>query len=292
MKNNLLKLLFCTAILSQVSQAQEISAKKESDKTQSSIQELESVSMAESLEQLSEGKHRSENHIKRNKFRHPVETLKFFGIKPEMTVVEISPGGGWYTEILAPYLKDKGHYIAAGYDAESSVKYFSTNAKKLANKLSADPQHYSKVELTVMQAPEKLDFAKPNSADMIVSFRNTHNWAGRGYADKVYQSIFDALKLGGTFGLVQHRAGNEAPKDVSGKLGYLKMANVKAMAEKVGFKFVGESEINANAKDTKNHDGGVWSLPPSYRMGDKDKEKYTSIGESDRMTLKFVKPAE
>ena len=248
------------------------------------------VNAQNSLQEISQGKHRSEQYIARNEFRHPAETLKFFGIKPEMTVVEISPGGGWYTEILAPYLKEKGHYIAAGYDPESKINYFKRNAKKFADKLASDPKNYSKVEQTIMEAPAKLDFAKPNSADMVVSFRNTHNWAGRGHADKVYAAIFKALKPGGVFGLVQHRAGKTQPKDTSGKLGYLNTADVIAMAEKVGFKVVAQSEVNANPKDTKDYEGGVWTLPPNYGMKDKDREKYKTIGESDRMTIKFEKP--
>ncbi len=244
-----------------------------------------------SLESLAEGKHRSEQYIARNEFRNPVETLKFFGIKPDMTVVEISPGGGWYTEIIAPYLRDKGHYIAAGFDPESKVNYYKRNAKKYAEKLAKNPELYDKVELTVMQAPEKLDFAKPNSADMVVSFRNTHNWASRGHAEEVYAAIFKVLKPGGVFGLVQHRAGKVHPKDTSGKLGYLKTEEVIAMAEKAGFRVAAQSEINANPKDTKDHPEGVWTLPPNYRLKDKDREKYQAIGESDRMTIKFVKPA-
>ncbi len=244
-----------------------------------------------SLESLAEGKHRSEQYIARNEFRNPVETLKFFGIKPDMTVVEISPGGGWYTEIIAPYLREKGHYIAAGFDPESKVNYYKRNAKKYAEKLAKNPELYDKVELTVMQAPEKLDFAKPNSADMVVSFRNTHNWASRGHAEEVYAAIFKVLKPGGVFGLVQHRAGKVHPKDTSGKLGYLKTEEVIAMAEKAGFRVAAQSEINANPKDTKDHPEGVWTLPPNYRQKDKDREKYQAIGESDRMTIKFVKPA-
>ncbi len=248
--------------------------------------------MAETtLESLAEGQHRSEAYKARNEFRNPVETLKFFGIKPDMTVVEISPGGGWYTEIIAPYLREKGHYIAAGFDPESKVNYYKRNAKKYAEKLAKNPELYDKVELTIMEAPQKLDFAKPNSADMVVSFRNTHNWAGRGHADEVYAAIFKVLKPGGVFGLVQHRAGKEHPKDTSGKLGYLKTEDVIGMAKKAGFKVAEQSEINANPKDTKDHPQGVWTLPPNYRLKDKDRAKYKAIGESDRMTIKFVKPA-
>lgn len=243
------------------------------------------------LTELANGQHRSDKYIARNDFRHPVETLNFFGIKADMTVVEISPGGGWYMEILAPYLKDKGQYIAAGYDPESKIKYYSINAKKLTDKIAADPVNYSKVKVTIMEIPDKLDFAPENSADLVLSFRNTHNWSSRGQAENVYAAIYKVVKPGGFFGLVQHRAGIHQPRDTTGKLGYLKTSEIIKMAEKAGFRLVAESEINANLKDTKDYKDGVWTLPPSYRLKDKDRAKYKAIGESDRMTLKFFKPA-
>ena len=253
---------------------------------------LSQTAIAEqSLEELANGDHRNDRHKARNEYRNPVETLKFFGIKPDMTVVEISPGGGWYAEILAPYLKDKGQYIGAGYDPESKVKYFRNSAKKFAKKLSASPKLYGKAQLTVLQAPEKLDIAKENSADMVVSFRSAHAWARENHADKVFAAIYKAVKPNGVFGIVQHRANEDSSGDVSGKLGYLKQSSVIKMIEDAGFRLVETSEINANPKDTKDYKGGVWTLPPSYRLKDKDRKKYKGIGESDRMTLKFVKPA-
>ncbi len=243
------------------------------------------------LNKIANGEHRSEKNRLRNSFRHPAKTLAFFGIKKDMTVVEISPGGGWYTEILAPYLKESGLYIAAGYDPESKSDYYRKNAKKFADKLAADPANYSKTKLAIMQAPDKVDFAKNNSVDLVVSFRNTHNWASKGHAQKVYDGIFKSLKPGGVFGLVQHRAGDKLPADTSGKLGYLNPQDVIDMAKKSGFELAAQSEVNANPKDTKDHKNGVWTLPPSYALKDVDRVKYTAIGESDRMTLKFVKPA-
>jgi len=256
------------------------------------LQAVSNNVMAEDgLAKYANGKHRSEKNIARNEFRHPIKTLEFFGIKPAMTVVEITPGGGWYTEILAPYLKEKGQYIAAGYDPDSKIKYYSKNAKRFADKLAADPIHYGKVKLSVMQAPDKLDFASENSVDMVVSFRNTHNWARSSQAEAVYAAIFKALKPNGIFGLVQHRAGVHNPKDTSGKLGYLKQSDIIDMATKAGFRLIDQSEINGNPKDKRDYKEGVWTLPPSYRLGDQDRSKYEAIGESDRMTLKFVKPA-
>jgi len=242
------------------------------------------------LEQVVAAKHRTASYAERDAFRHPVETLSFFGLKDDMTVVEISPGGGWYTEILAPYLRDNGTYIAAGYDPKSKSDYYSKNAKKFMAKLEANPELYDKTVMTIMEAPDKLDIAEAGSADMVLSFRNTHNWHRRGYAASVYAAAFKALKPGGVFGVVQHRAGDKHPADTSGKLGYLKQDEVIKLAEDAGFKLAATSEVNANPKDVKNYDKGVWTLPPVYRMGDQDKEKFQAIGESDRMTLKFIKP--
>ena len=243
------------------------------------------------LAQIIAGKHRTAEYAERDSSRNPQETLAFFGIKDTMTVVEISPGGGWYSEILAPYLRDNGTYIAAGYDPQSKSNYYASNAKKYADKLAANPEIYDKTVLSIMEAPEKLDFAAPGTVDLVVSFRNTHNWHSRGYSEAVYNAIFKALKPGGVFGVVQHRAGDKQPADTSGKMCYLKQADVISLAEKAGFKLEATSEINANPKDEKNYEKGVWTLPPVLRMGDENKEHYIAIGESDRMTLKFIKPA-
>jgi len=236
------------------------------------------------------GKHRSEESSARDQYRHPIETLNFFGIKDTMTVIEITPGGGWYTEILAPFLKDNGLYIAAGYDPQSEKNYFKNKAIQFQSKLDANPEVYGKTQTSIMQAPDKLNFAKADSADMILSFRNTHNWHRSGSSEAVYTAIFKALKPGGVFGLVQHRAGHHFPLDTSGKMGYLKQSEIAKLAKKVGFKLVERSDINANPNDKRDYEKGVWTLPPSYRLKDQDREKYKAIGESDRMTLKFVKP--
>lgn len=240
---------------------------------------------------VSIGEHRSEKNIARNEFRHPVETLHFFGIQENMTVVEISPGGGWYAEILAPYLMEKGQYIAASYDPQAKLEYYRKNAKKLAEKFAADPAQYAKAKITIMQVPGKMDFAAENSADMVVSFRNAHNWAEEGNAEKAFAAIYKAVKPNGIFGLVQHRAGDKNPLDTTGKQGYLKTEDVIRMVEQAGFKLTAKSEINANNKDIKDYKEGVWTLPPTLTLKDKDRSKYEAIGESDRMTLKFVKPA-
>jgi predicted methyltransferase len=242
------------------------------------------------LEKIISSDHRSANNVIRDQFRNPQRTLEFFGIKDTMTVVELTPGSGYYTEILAPYLKDKGEYIAAGFDPEAEHEYYRKNAKRFDEKLKAAPELYGKVKVSILQPPKKLKFAEPETVDLVLSFRNTHSWANANALEEVFAEVHKALKFGGTFGLVQHRAGHLHPKDSSGKKGYLKQSKIIKVAEKMGFHLLEKSNINANEKDTRDYENGVWTLPPSLALKDKDSEKYKAIGESDRMTLKFVKP--
>ena len=244
----------------------------------------------EALKAAIDAPHRAEN-AKRDDARHPYETLTFFGIKPTMTVVELSPGGGWYTEILAPYLKDQGKLIAAGYDPQDSIAYFRDNSAQFNAKLKASPELYGNVEVTIFAPPAKLDYAKPGSADMVLTFRNVHNWVRHGdeAMKAIFQSAYDSLKPGGVFGVVEHRLPASMKQDARASNGYVHEQYVIDIAKSVGFKLAGKSEINANPSDTADHEGGVWALPPTLRNKDKDREKYQAIGESDRMTLKFVK---
>lgn len=225
----------------------------------------------------------------RDDYRHPYETLSFFGLQADQTVVELTPGGGYYTEILAPYLQEKGLYIAAGFDPNAKHPYYQKSAKNFTEKLSANPALYSKVKQRILQLPYQLDIADDNSVDLVVTFRNTHNWVSADKAEAVFTRIAQVLKPGGVLGLVQHRADSAKVKDLSGKLGYLDTKQVIQFAEKAGLTLVASSEINANKKDTKDYAKGVWMLPPVLRGGEEDKSKYLSIGESDRMTLKFTK---
>ena len=236
------------------------------------------------------GGHRTQANKARDKYRHPKETLLFFGLRPDMTVVEISPGRGWYTEILAPVLRDGGQYYAAvSAITEKTPDALKQNDADYRGMLSAAPELYGKVSLSVI-SPASRQIAPPGSADLVLTFRNVHNWAKAGTADAMFKAFYEALKSGGTLGVVEHRARPDASFQQQVDTGYMAEAYVVETAQKAGFTLVNKSEINANPKDTKDHAGGVWTLPPTLRYGEENKEKYLAIGESDRMTLKFRKP--
>ena len=233
------------------------------------------------------GTQRTPENAARDGWRHPVETLGFFGIRPDQTVVELVPGGGWYTEILAPYLRDHGRLIVAGADPQSP------GGLRQKQRFDANPAVYGRVQVGMLDAKNgRFDFGASGSADMVLTFRNTHNWVDLGEAQTraVYQAAFDALKSGGVLGVTDHRLPESRPQDAQASTGYLHQSFVVKVAESVGFRFAGSSEINANPKDDADHENGVWALPPTYANKDKDRAKYQAIGESDRMTLKFVKP--
>ena len=242
------------------------------------------------LQQAIDGNQRSEQHKSRDQYRHPLATLSFFEVEPTMTVVEIWPGGkGWYTEILAPYLKEKGVLYAAHFSANSETPYFTKNLQKFIDKTKAQPDIYSNIKITTLQPPRFLEIAPKGSADRVLTFRNVHNWMKKNQADIVFKAMYDALKPGGIHGIVEHRALAGSKQDPKALSGYVTEAHVISLAKKAGFTLFAKSEINANSKDTTNHPKGVWTLPPSLRLKDQDKEKYLAIGESDRMTLKFIK---
>jgi predicted methyltransferase len=236
------------------------------------------------------GSHRSAVNKARDVYRHPKETLTFFGLRQDMTVVELWPGsGGWYTEVLAPVLKDKGKLYAAHVDPVDAPPGGRDGLKSYKDKLAANPELYGKVDVTVLWN-KGADIAPPGSADMVVTFRNIHNWMGRDWAPQAFAAAYQALKPGGVFGVEEHRGNPAVPQDPKAASGYVNEDYAIRMIEAAGFKLVDRSEINANPKDTKDYEKGVWTLPPNYRMGDVDRAKYAAIGESDRFTLKFVKP--
>lgn len=235
---------------------------------------------------------RSEAFVARDKYRHPLQTLEFFGIKPNMTVVEVWPGQGWYTEILAPYLRTSGKYYAAT-PAASLPDASDYTKKTVANfqvKLAADPARFDRVIVTEFRPPMRSALAPAGSADLVLTFRNVHNWMASSFEQDAFDAFYAALKPGGVLGVVEHRAAPNTTPEQSQKSGYVNAAYVKALAFNSGFKLVASSEINANPKDRKNYPEGVWTLPPSLELKDQDRAKYLAIGESDRMTLKFVKP--
>ncbi|WP_020653588.1 class I SAM-dependent methyltransferase [Massilia niastensis] len=233
------------------------------------------------------GEHRSAANKARDAYRHPYETLTFFGIKPTMTVVELAPSGGWYTEILAPYLRKQGKLIGAGEEIAEGKRYGMAFRKKL----DSNPAVYDKVTPSLFEPPSRYDIAAPNSVDMVLTFRNLHNWVGNGdeALKNTFKEIHKVLKPGGVLGVVDHRLPASMKQDEKASSGYVHEAWVIKTVESAGFKLAGKSEVNANPKDTANHEKGVWTLPPVLANGDKDREKYKAIGESDRMTLKFVK---
>jgi predicted methyltransferase len=247
----------------------------------------ENTASAKALENAVSGVHRTAKNKARDQYRHPIETLSFFGFTPSMTVVEITPGGGWYTEILAPALKGTGKLYGAHYPDTGEDNYYSNSRKKLVKKLASDVV-FSEVVLTDFTPRQESTLAPQGTADLILTFRNLHNWKDAG-VDQVFKDAFNALKPGGILGVVEHRL----PIGVSLEeaKGYVSEVKTIKQAKVAGFRFIGSSEINANAKDLAIYPKGVWTLPPSLALEDKNKAKYLAIGESDRMTLKFVKPA-
>ena len=252
-----------------------------------------SASDVAKLDSAADGAHRSAANIARNAWRHPVETLQFFGLRDDMTVVEVwSGGGGWYTEIFAPYLRDTGKLYAANYDGSSGREYFERNAKVFKDKLAAQPEVYDQVVITALMPPASMNPAPAGSADLVVTFRNLHNWVRDGLDEPMFKAMYDVLKPGGILGLVAHRGNADMAGIEWARKGYVPEAEAIRLAEAAGFTFVESSDINANPKDTKNYADGVWTLPPSFRLGETDRAKSAAIGESDRMTLKFVKASD
>jgi len=254
------------------------------------------------IEQAMFGDHRAPANIERNRYRHPVGTLSFFGLEDGMTVMEIWPGGGWYTEILAPVMKGHGRFVVAGWDVEvpdqPGYRYNLQNA--MLEKFAAAPEIYGEVEVVAYSPPQSASLGAADSIDLLLTFRNTHGWINDGLAADVYAEFARVLKPGGVLGVVQHRADEGADAAESAKSGYVPEAAVIALAEAAGLVFEARSEVNANPRDDHEHERGVWSLLPGLAAcrnieGEADKaaceDRYRAIGESDRMTLRFRKPA-
>jgi predicted methyltransferase len=248
------------------------------------------ASLEAALKVVLTGKHRAPKNAERDKYRHPQETLKFFGVTPKSTVLEYGPGEGWWTELLAPTLATQGKLLVTTTDPKGPADARSTfYGQRLSRFLDRSPELYSKVDRIVIDGKSP-KFGLENKVDVVIVMRSMHGL----HRDKLLPSflaeVFKALKPGGVLGVEQHRAKPDADPDKSAEQGYLPEAFVIKQAEAAGFKLEGKSEVNANPKDTKDYAEGVWTLPPTLELGDKDKDKYMAIGESDRMTLKFVKP--
>ena len=237
------------------------------------------------------GAHRTESARARDPYRHPVETLGFFGLKDDMTVVELWAGSGWYTALLGPVLAERGKLVATIHDATGQKDDIEASiAKSFLEKKEKYPEALGKVATVTEPKSGDVALGAEGSVDLVVSFRSVHNWMDEKYEAKVFAAAFRVLKHGGVFGLTEHRAKPGSDPKLATKTGYVPEAYVVALAERAGFKLAARSEINANPKDTKDYAKGVWTLPPVLELGDKDREKYVAIGESDRMTLKFGKP--
>ena len=242
------------------------------------------------IEHVLAGDQRSPENRARDAYRHPLDTLLFFGIKPDMTVVEVWPGaGGWYTEVLGPLLAEHGRLYAALVPPRPTDAYVTASLKSFNDKLVARPDLYGKIELSRL-GTEDFDLAPPGSVDMVVTFRNLHNWMNLGFANQAIAAMYKALKPGGILGIEEHRGDPAKPQDPRAANGYVNEDYAIELIKAAGFELVARSEINANPKDTKDYEQGVWTLPPSYRLGNRDRAKYEAIGESDRFTLKFRKP--
>lgn len=234
--------------------------------------------------------HRSEANRARDRYRHPEETLAFFGIRPDMTVLELAPGGGWYTEILAPYLRASGHLVAAIPAEDSESEYQRNSGAAYRAQLAERAGVYGPVQTVLLDPTRGVAFGDDASVDAVVTFRNMHNWYGADRLDEVIAESFRVLRPGGVFGVVEHRAAEGTSAEAGRESGYLPEAWVIERVEAAGFRLVERSEINANPADTHEHPNGVWSLPPVLRGGDVDRDAFLAIGESDRMTLRFQKP--
>jgi predicted methyltransferase len=246
------------------------------------------IMVAPDIREAVDDKRRDPKNVARDTYRHPAQTLSFFGLRPDMTVVEMIPGGGWYSEILAPYLAANGHYVAAVSPGKATDSFQAF--------LATDADRFGKAQVAAFNAGQMNEYVPAGSADMILTFRNIHNLLGSpgqpgdGNAPQAFADWFRALKPGGVLGIEEHRLPENMDVAREKTTGYVKRSTVIRLAMAAGFQLAAVSDVNANPKDDHDHPDGVWDLPPTYQAGDQDKAKYAAIGESDRMTMRFVKP--
>lgn len=244
----------------------------------------------ERLRDTVQAPHRDSANKARDQWRHPVQTLQFFEVQPNHSVLEVSPGGGWYSEILAPYLKGEGQLTLAVFSDKSDKEYRVKMNQALKEKMAKSSEDYGKVEFVTFEPPVVGPLGKDQQYDRIVTFRNIHSWLPEKQVEEVFKEFFRVLKPGGVLGIVQHRLPETAKPDEVKTRGYVKESTVVRLAEAAGFALAAKSEINSNPKDKASHPKGVWTLAPGYALEKQDRAKYEAIGESDRMTLRFVKP--
>ncbi|WP_341938322.1 class I SAM-dependent methyltransferase [Marinimicrobium sp. C2-29] len=272
--------------------AEEQAAASESSAQASSASAEEAPFREGSLADILAGDHRSEENRARDLYRNPEATLFFFGLSPTDTVIEINPGGGWYMEVIAPFVNEEGQYIAAHPDPslDDMPSYVVDQAKQIEQRVEAQDALFGNAEVQFYDPSEPV-LGEPGSADKVLTFRNVHNWVNGGQAEAMFKAFADVLKPGGVLGVVQHRADDGSSAEETAKTGYVSEEEVIALAEAAGLSLEERSNLNANPKDTRDHPEGVWTLPPSLALGEERKGEFEAIGESDRMTLKFVKPA-
>ena len=234
--------------------------------------------------------HRTAEHRARDVYRHPIEVLSFCGLEADQSILEIWPGGGWYADILAPVVRERGTYAAAIFGPHAPAAYQTRLDAELLDRFAAHPEIYVVPQVIPMWAPEDLDLGEPASIDAVFTFRNLHNWVKYGSAPDVFAAIHSVLRPGGTFCVVDHRADARMPTDETAESGYVDDAYAIQLIQQAGFRLIAVSDTLDNPRDTADHPRGVWTLPPSYRLGDQDRDHYAAIGESDRFLLRFVKP--
>ena len=248
----------------------------------------------EALAAIIASDHRSEGNRARDRYRHPLETLLWFGLRDDMPVAEITPGGGWYLEVIAPFLRENGTYYAVNSDAEtwwplSAISWTQSGADRIRARLGRNPEVFDRVNMAVLLDDES-GISPDGTVDLVLTFRNVHNWMMAGTRNLVFEHMYRALRPGGVLGVVEHRGDPDVEQDPGGRLGYVREDVIIGFAEAAGFEFVRGTDINNNPNDRKDYGGGVWTLPPTLARGDEDREEYLAIGESDRATLMFRKP--
>lgn len=245
---------------------------------------------ANALDGILAGSQRTAVDRARDRYRHPKETLLFFGLRPQSRVLQVWPESGWYTKIVAPLVHTRGQYHAAVIAGDPGSRFLTARLASYRQLLASRPDIYGAVKVATFPL-DGGDVVPPGSVDMVLSFRDLHEWMALGHAQQALATIYHSLDPGGVFGVVDNRGDPAIPQDPQAKTGYVRQDYAVRLIEAAGFRLVATSEVNANPKDTRNYPCGVWALPPDYRLGSIDRAKYEGIGESDRFTLKFVKPA-